>query len=61
MKRLMGERHRGREVVYNVGNRDWVTVGEIARIVIEEMGMGDVKLMLLDITRITQETAGSLV
>ncbi len=63
-----------REKVYNIGNTDWVTVREIADIVVEAMGLqnveyvykpatpdgrgwpGDVKLMLLDITRITSET-----
>ena len=61
-------------LVYNVGNRDWVTVREIADAVVEAMGLqgveytyrpgtpdgrgwpGDVKLMLLDITRITRDT-----
>lgn len=56
--------------VYNVGNEDWVTVKEIADIVVEEMNLrntryvfklitsdgrgwpGDVKLMLLDISRL---------
>lgn len=56
--------------VYNVGNEDWVTVKEIADIIIEEMGLknvkyvfipctadgrgwpGDVKFMLLDITKL---------
>jgi len=55
--------------VYNVGSEDWITVREIANIVVEEMGLenveyyftggvdggrgwpGDVKLMLLDITK----------
>ena len=59
---------------YNIGNRDWVTVREIADIVTEAMGLegveyvykpatpdgrgwpGDVKLMLLDIKKITTET-----
>ena len=59
---------------YNIGNRDWVAVREIADIVTEAMGLrsveyvykpatpdgrgwpGDVKLMLLDIKRITTET-----
>ncbi|RLF19588.1 MAG: UDP-glucose 4-epimerase [Thermoprotei archaeon] len=58
--------------VYNVGNEDWITVNEIARIVIETMGLkdvkivyrkgtsdgrgwpGDVKYMLLDISRIKE-------
>ncbi len=56
--------------VYNVGNEDWITTKEIADIVIEEMGLrnvkyifkpvtkdgrgwpGDVKFMLLDITKL---------
>lgn len=56
--------------VFNVGNEDWVTVREIADIVIREMGLkdveiilkpatsdgrgwiGDVKFMLIDISRI---------
>ncbi len=54
--------------VYNVGNEDWITVDEIADIVISEMGVnpkiiyedsgegrgwpGDVRFMLLDITKI---------
>ncbi len=56
--------------VYNIGNEDWVTVKEIADIVVEEMGLrdveyiyvkttpdgrgwpGDVKLMLLDISKL---------
>ena len=56
--------------IYNVGNEDWITVKEIADIVVEEMGlnnviykykpatpdgrgwMGDVKFMLLDITKL---------
>ncbi|HIC99267.1 MAG TPA: hypothetical protein EYP08_06460 [Pyrodictiaceae archaeon] len=60
--------------MYNVGNRDWVTVKEIADAVVEAMGLerveyvykpatsdgrgwpGDVKLMLLDISRIARET-----
>jgi len=60
--------------VYNVGNRDWVTVKEVADAVVEAMGLkgveyvykpatsdgrgwpGDVKLMLLDISRIVRET-----
>ena len=62
------------EKIYNIGNRDWIRVKEIADIVVETMGLrnveyiykpatpdgrgwpGDVKLMLLDITRITTET-----
>ncbi|MCS7111628.1 MAG: NAD-dependent epimerase/dehydratase family protein [Ignisphaera sp.] len=56
--------------IYNVGNDDWITVKEIADIVVEEMGLskvnyvfrpatadgrgwpGDVKLMLLDISKL---------
>lgn len=56
--------------VYNVGNEDWITVKDIADIVVEEMGLknvqyvfklttpdgrgwpGDVKLMLLDISKL---------
>ncbi len=56
--------------VFNVGNDDWITVREIADIVVEEMGLknvryvfkpgtsdgrgwpGDVKFMLLDITKL---------
>ncbi len=56
--------------VFNVGNRDWITVKEIADIVVEEMGLtnvkyvfkpatkdgrgwkGDVKFMLLDISKL---------
>ena len=56
--------------IYNVGSEDWVTVREIADIVIEEMGLknvkyvfkpgtpdgrgwpGDVKFMLLDISKL---------
>ena len=55
--------------IYNVGSEDWITVREIADIVVKEMGLenveyyftggvdggrgwlGDVKLMLLDITK----------
>lgn len=58
------------EEVYNIGNKDWVTVIEIADIVTKAMGLrgvryrfspatpdgrgwpGDVKLMLLDISRL---------
>jgi len=57
--------------IFNVGNNDWVTVKEIADIVVDEMGLnnvkyvfrpgtkdgrgwvGDVKFMLLDISKIT--------
>jgi UDP-glucose 4-epimerase len=55
--------------VYNVGSEDWISVKEIADILVEEMGLknveyvyrpfedgrgwpGDVKMMLLDISRI---------
>jgi len=55
--------------VYNIGSEDWISVKEIADIVVEEMGLrnveyvyrpfedcrggpGDVKMMLLDISRI---------
>ena len=54
--------------VYNVGNEDWITVDEIAKIVEEEMGLtpiheykdrgdgrgweGDVRFMLLDISKV---------
>jgi len=59
--------------VYNVGNKDWITVNEIAKIVVEEMGLkdvkfkyrlttkdgrgwpGDVKYMLLSISKIERE------
>jgi UDP-glucose 4-epimerase len=63
------ERFRGVYDAFNVGNLDWITVDEIARIVEEEMGLrprhvykdfgegrgwaGDVRLMLLDINKIT--------
>jgi len=61
-------------LTYNVGNIDWVTVREIADIVVEVLGLkdvsytfkpgtpdgrgwpGDVKLMLLDIGRISRDT-----
>ncbi len=57
--------------VFNLGNKDWITVTEIANIVVEELGLkdvkyvykpatpdgrgwvGDVKFMLLDISKIT--------
>lgn len=57
--------------VFNLGNKDWITVVEIADLVVEEMGLkdvkyvfkpatpdgrgwiGDVKFMLLDITKIS--------
>lgn len=56
--------------IYNVGNMDWITVKEIADIIVREMGLesvqyifkpatsdgrgwrGDVKFMLLDITKL---------
>ena len=62
------------EEIYNIGNKDWVSVLEIADIVIETMGLkgvryrfspatpdgrgwpGDVKLMLLDISRLERKT-----
>jgi Nucleoside-diphosphate-sugar epimerases len=63
------EKFRGVYDAFNVGNLDWVTVDEIARIVEEEMGLkprhvykdfgegrgwaGDVRFMLLDISKIT--------
>ena len=67
--RLLAEGGLGHSV-FNVGSRDWITVREIADIVVEEMGLrdvayrfvpatpdgrgwpGDVKLMLLDISRL---------
>jgi UDP-glucose 4-epimerase len=67
------EKEKGFQV-FNIGNEDWVTVIEIADIVVEEMGLrnveyrfvmvtpdgrgwpGDVKLMLLDITKIKSLT-----
>lgn len=63
-----------RLLVYNVGNRDWAAIREIAEAAVEAMGLsgvelaykpgtpdgrgwpGDVKLMLLDITRIVRDT-----
>ena len=71
--RLAGE-DPGYYTVYNVGNNDWITVKEIADIVVRVLGLGkvrykykpwgregrgwpgDVKLMLLDIEKITRET-----
>jgi len=63
------EKFRGVYDAFNVGNLDWITVDEIARIVEEEMGLkprhvykdfgegrgwaGDVRFMLLDINKIT--------
>ncbi len=67
-------RRGGRIAVYNVGNRDWTTVKEIADAVVEALGLegveyvyrpatpdgrgwpGDVKLMLLDISRLVRDT-----
>ena len=64
-----------REEVYNIGNKDWISVIEIADEVINAMGLsniryifkpqtpdgrgwpGDVKLMLLDISKIEKATA----
>jgi UDP-glucose 4-epimerase len=62
------EKFRGVYDAFNVGNLDWITVDEIARIVEEEMGLkprhvykdfgegrgwaGDVRFMLLDISKI---------
>ncbi len=34
---------RNKYEVFNVGNVDWITVKEIADLVVEEMGLGDVK------------------
>ncbi len=62
-------------ITYNIGNKDWIIVKEIADIVAEALGLenveykfklgtpdgrgwpGDVKLMLLDINKITRETS----
>ncbi|MEM2240482.1 MAG: NAD-dependent epimerase/dehydratase family protein, partial [Candidatus Bathyarchaeia archaeon] len=62
------------EEVFNVGSEDWITVREIADIVVEAMGLknveyvykpatsdgkgwlGDVKLMLLDISKLKKAT-----
>ncbi len=64
---LAVERHQEGFDVFNVGSDDWITVNEIAKIVIERLGLknvkikytggdrgwpGDVPLMLLDISRI---------
>ena len=67
-------KHDKHVLIYNVGNNDWVSVREIADIIVETMGLtnveyiykpitpdgrgwpGDVKLMLLDITRIVKDT-----
>jgi len=74
-EKLLGE--EASSEVYNVGNRDWVSVMEIARVVAEAMGLGrvefvkkaiapegrgwpgDVKLMLLDISKIEREVGWS--
>ena len=61
---------KGKYNVYNVGNKDYTTVDEIARIIESEMGLkpkhvyvdkfngrgwkGDVRLMLLDIKKINK-------
>ena len=66
---LLNERFNGVYDAFNVGNTDWITVDEIAKIVEEEMGLspkhvyrdfgegrgwaGDVRFMLLDITKIS--------
>jgi len=70
----LARREPGSYTVYNVGNKDWITVNEIADIVVETLGLekvkykykpwgsegrgwpGDVKLMLLDTTKIERET-----
>jgi len=64
---LIVERHQRGFDVFNIGSDDWITVNEIAKIVIENMGLknvqikytggdrgwpGDVPLMLLDISKI---------
>ncbi|ABP94351.1 MULTISPECIES: NAD-dependent epimerase/dehydratase family protein [Metallosphaera] len=65
---FLKDRHRRGYDYFNVGNEDWITVDEIASIVEEEMGLrpvhvyrdadngrgwkGDVRLMLLDISKI---------
>ena len=42
----------GREYdVFNVGNRDWITVREIADIIVEEIGLSDVKYVFKPATR----------
>ena len=66
-------RNKLKHLIYNVGSEDWITVLDIANIVVHEMGLtdvvfhlnpqtedgrgwvGDVKLMLLDITRLKME------
>jgi len=65
---LLAEKSEGLYSVYNLGNDDWTTVDEIAKIVEEEMNVfpehiyidpgdgrgwvGDVRFMLLDISKI---------
>jgi len=65
---FLSERSEGQYSVYNLGNEDWITVDEIAKIVEEEMNVfpehvyidpgdgrgwaGDVRFMLLDISKI---------
>ena len=65
---LLSEKNEGLYSVYNLGNEDWITVEEIARIIEEEMNVspihvyvdqgdgrgwaGDVRFMLLDINKI---------
>ncbi|BFI75543.1 NAD-dependent epimerase/dehydratase family protein [Sulfurisphaera ohwakuensis] len=67
---LLAEKNTGSYSVYNLGNEDWITVDEIAKIVEEEMGVspkhiyvdagegrgwvGDVRFMLLDIKKIKE-------
>ncbi|MBB5253276.1 NAD-dependent epimerase/dehydratase family protein [Sulfurisphaera ohwakuensis] len=67
---LLAEENTGSYSVYNLGNEDWITVDEIAKIVEEEMGVspkhiyvdsgegrgwvGDVRFMLLDIKKIKE-------
>jgi len=42
---LFNEDVEGLEKVYNLGNEDWITVKEIAEIVIKEMNLGDTKII----------------
>lgn len=64
---LVVEKHRKGFDVFNIGSDDWITVNEIAKIVIKNLGLenvkikytggdrgwpGDVPLMLLDISKI---------
>ncbi len=65
---LLNEKFNGVYDAFNVGNTDWITVDEIAKIIEEEMGLrprhiyrdfgegrgwaGDVRFMLLDISKI---------